>query len=1210
MPNRGEELIKLATDWLEDVDSGGCAKNKLKALKSSVEKLQHTDRNVQILMEFLTKNLPDHKGAAQDFTELAIWLVRRVKRAYWVLVSIWNFITALYKFMDLWEYMVALVPVLNIEEKSLQKKDEKIYLNLTTYLATAYLQLHQNGYSNKVYLEGLLRNFSTLLKLSATPKNYKTFVEHLQKIFDKKYRYGQRLIETDKSLGSVFLSNILDVLESLPEQFMENRDSVSEIFLTYTDLLETFMAFELKNNNPELSMSTRFTNIWKKSNIFTEIEKKCIEVLHILCVIFAKKKLKESEKLCEVFQKKIEDLRGSLDETSVVDTFATIALIMDKLGLKLGEDLTMNGCLSIIRSISTQITVQTNNRKNFCRFCSNSDSKKHCIATLISVALNLFGSATKKSQEVPGLTFEAILSYIKHNFYIMGRFKCSQKETLMVDFSRRIFNVFLYIKQADVQMYVLKTMQLLLENITKYNIDSGKRHHILKFMLRFYLEVQKDMQQALNVGVLSLLLLIEKDNLSTEEIAGEIQKNLHYILFGFRDIRPTNLIDVIEDESFSWYGTKVKYDACKLLMAQIASYETLASKPLHLCAMKKLCNITQDPRILTTAFMHIPERLYANFKKDLKNLLDLVPAQEDYADKNLHMAFLHYANFSWKFQALQVTFSEETLTEVMLNNQEWKILEKINIQDEIQNVLDIQKSVKYFKKFTNDSPWEHKQIHHVLRIMKNMACDAKLYGAVREAVALYDLIYQISHKINHSESISTSLSNVLFYWKIYEDIKSSETILCEMVKANAKLIAGEVRNLGGSETKQQALVISYLLNYALFCAAKGAIASSCHYLRAVHFSEKCRMSHAKFMQQITNYIKSGIKFTKDIAYLMPLEIIRQLAEYSVVRFDTTGVNSYALMILKFFLKTGMVLQVTELLLITAKIDLAQEKVENCKSKLFYFIKILHLDELPNGSWINSWQKTDVPASNAIIPTQWQAVESAREMFLKHPSKCQCLLCLQSKLTEVSQQMILFFIWILFIEKQYERSICISRHLKMDKHLQPYEVKSRGLLANALVKLGKEEESMMECKKTLEMCDLLRNQRAACRQGVELQIVSLQYTMNRQENIAPIDENDDATVKQETPSKGFERNSAVTSAVEFQNRLEICSDGSGQSEGNDRLPNKDVKVSGKVNGTTGTRIPTRKGRQTKKINAEEEVVGKTKKPPAKMEKKSTRSTKRI
>lgn len=44
------------------------------------------------------------------------------------------------------------------------------------------------------------------------------------------------------------------------------------------------------------------------------------------------------------------------------------------------------------------------------------------------------------------------------------------------------------------------------------------------------------------------------------------------------------------------------------------------------------------------------------------------------------------------------------------------------------------------------------------------------------------------------------------------------------------------------------------------------------------------------------------------------------------------------------------LQVAEVLLLAAKIDLAEEKVANCKAKLFYFMKILHLDQATKVTW--------------------------------------------------------------------------------------------------------------------------------------------------------------------------------------------------------------------------------------------------------------------
>lgn len=864
-----------------------------------------------------------------------------------------------------------------------------MYLDLTTYFATVYYSLHhQKGYSNEAQLVGLQGNFCKILKISVESKNFEQYVEYVKKVFDTKYQYGQYLISTDAIQAKVFLTNLLGVLEKLSNNFIEDKSVVSEIFLTYTNMLEIFISFEMKNNLNDYKLTQKFIGICKKSKFLPDIERLCVEVLEMLCDIFVKRKLPVAEKLCEKFQRTVENLSSHIEEPAVLDTFATIALILNKWCENLYNDLTVGACILMIRSLNTPISIRTGNRKNICKYCSNNDTKKHCITMLISVALKFLGGATQKSQNVPAIAFEVIVSYIKHNFYILGRLQCSQRDKLSMNFWQSTYNTMTRVTQKNIQHYVLKIMQLLLENCAINEHNAKYRTYILRFLLKFYTEIQNDMQQALNVGVLHLLVQIEQEKWSVDKIIGEIRKSLHYGLYEFRDIRATNLVDIIEDDSFSWYGIKVNYDACELLVAQIASYETMGSKPLYVCAMKKLRNITKDPKILTSALLHIPEQLYGNFSEDLENLLKVIGNEENYADRNLHMGFLHYANFYLGLKKIQGTFYEDNITEVSINNQEWKILEKINMEDQIQNVLHIRESLKFFQEFTKNAS----EVHPALKIMKNMAYDAKLYGLVKESITMYDVIYQISSKINHEESIITSLSNILFYWKMYEDLKSSDNIVKEMIEENADLISREVKNFDSSHEKHQALVIGYLLNYALYSAAKGSIASAqsslgtvlekihthnglkylelgvicIEYLITIKYIEKCHMSHCKFMQLIINYLKSGIKFTRETVYILPLEVLRELVEYSVVRFDTNGINLYVLMILKYFLKSGMMLQVADILLIAAKIDLAVEKVENCKSKLFYFIKILHLDTLPNGAWINSWQKNDDASANDIV----------------------------------------------------------------------------------------------------------------------------------------------------------------------------------------------------------------------------------------------------
>lgn len=216
------------------------------------------------------------------------------------------------------------------------------------------------------------------------------------------------------------------------------------------------------------------------------------------------------------------------------------------------------------------------------------------------------------------------------------------------------------------------------------------------------------------------------------------------------------------------------------------------------------------------------------------------------------------------------------------------------------------------------------------------------------------------------------------------------------------------------------------------------------------------------------------------------------------------------------------------------------------------------------------------------------------MFLNHKMMCQCFLCLQSKLTDVSQQMMLFFVWILFNEKQYDKCIQIYNNLKLDGIPQPYELKSREFVFNALMKMGKNDESLKECKKTMVMCEKLQIQRTASLQGVQIQMMSLEFAQQRTENI-PRNRTDGTTEKS---TRNVQR---IITSAEFQFRLDVASDAPAQTEGSDRSP-RDGKVGGKVNDT----VATRKRRQVKEKKDEKE----TKKAPVKTVKKTTRSMKRM
>ncbi|XP_055716584.1 uncharacterized protein LOC129810263 [Phlebotomus papatasi] len=1230
---------KLLSQWLDEVKQGGrksCGEN---AVKAYIKSHRSSDSCMKLMLNFFTKELPNNTEYVKGFNKLLLWVIESVKRQQLPLNYLWNYIIIQYQSRDLWADLVTLVPVL--EEPCYSEQFFSHYLQLTQYFAIVYTRLSRSGHSNSTQLMMILKSFTNLLKQSASNKTPEEFHGHLKGVFDRKYRYGQSLVEVAGKAAKNFLSDLLEVLDSFLNESISDRNLRSDILLTITDLLEVILMFETKNE--ERHLSSRIIEIWMKKTSPTGKEKRCLNVLYLLSEILgesSKNDVPNMEKLCKSFQEHVEDFRGSIEEQVVVDTIATIALILENSVEILKINLSVKASLDIMRSINTLITIRSDNRKDFCKQCDNADCKKHCIVTLISVAMKIFENVTKKPEEVPLIAFEAVISFIKHNFYILGRFKCPQKERLLKNFVQNTYNIFIHVKQSNAQGYIGKVMILLMENIQAFKVADCFQRYILKFLLNFHTN-NKDPRKALNVGVLNLLLLMDAEKLSVEDISKEIEKHLLYSLYEFREITATNLLDIIADESFQWYGINIPYDKCKLLLGQIASYENYQSKSLYMCAINKLWSVTDDPKILTEAFLYVPERFYSDFTKNLNGLFEKIAAEKNYPDKTLHTAFLHYVDFVLKIEAKQRIFSDESVSEQNINNREWNILEKINIKDESEAIYAVQKAIECFEIFKTQNAERHRQITTILRVMENLAYNAKFYGLIRESVKMYDIIYEIASVTEHKEFILEAMSNIFFYWKTYEDIKNSDSIVNQIAVQQSNLTEGELKNLAELKEKQQTIIIKCILNYALFCAGKGRIAVSCKYLRAIFakiislelkhlevlcvdieylitikYSEKCHMSHVKFMEKITHSMKHGPKETrtKDTIYFLPLEIVRELVDYSVVRYDCDGVNNYVFMMMKVFLRNGFMLQVAELLLLAAKIDLAEEKVANCKAKLFYFMKILHLDQVTNGNW------ADIKSLPMISQDD---VQSAIAMFSSkvHNKECKCLICLQFKAYEVSKQIILFLIWMLFIEKQYRevRSIYSAMNTttkeinKSDGVLQPYDVKSKGIYVSSLLKSGELDEGLRECLKIQELCGNLKSHRIASRQGVEVQVVSLHYKMNVEVSNGSLKKAIEEDVVDASPENIVKRRPKTKlNKVDFEKRLEKASSDSVSSEGSEKCVPQGgggAKSGAKVSDiVVKTEAPRRRGRQPKK-KEEKECTNQSKKVSKETVKKTTRSIKR-
>ncbi|GAB0094954.1 hypothetical protein DMENIID0001_102800 [Sergentomyia squamirostris] len=1234
-------LIDLLDKWLKEVDVCDGKGGKVRAqIEAFIVKSKDPRYNVINLFLFLTTHLPNHLKAIKAFTDLAIWAFKILDDRESVSNYLWNYVGIIYNLKDLWEHLIPIIPLIALEKPPKAEHHFRTYLNFTKYLTIVYIHQHKNGSVNSSLITTLSKNFSILLQHSAvTKKNSGDFIDCVQDVFEKQFCCHQ-LIELDKDSGKAFLADLLNTFQLFAKngEFID-RNMMKKFFILLTDLLENFLSFELRHDVKDHGLSKRLLKIWRDLNLFTNVENECLDILKKMCNVFSGINTNEVDGACEIFQKYCEDLEQHIGADAVIDTFATIALILQKHSGKLQESLSVTAALSIMRAIGTLIRITKGNRKHFCGQCKNSESKKHSIVALISTSLDILKEATKKSENVPTLAFEAALSYIKHLFYILRKLKCPQQNILVQKCIHKVHSIGT-VKQVNAQQHILRIIKHLLEVLCKFEKEEEFRKYFVDLLVIKAIENQSGVRETLNIRTLNLLIQIKSKDFSINQMCQKIEKDLLHYLWKLRTYTNTNLIDIIEDDSFEWHGSKVDFDPCQLLLGQILSYESVQSVPLYRCAMDKLLSLSSDPKVLCKAFLYIPCSLYSNYSNELEMLMKNSLQQVECPEKNFHLALVHYIRFIEIMQMRKTALPDEAINENTINELNWTYLDRFSIKDE-KNVLMLAiNSVRYFEKC--DEKFFNEDVKRILKIWTNLAFELKFYGLMKESLKIYDLIYNTATKINHEESIVTATSNIFFYSNIYKEIKCNKAIFNNIAMKLGGLLTEKLSTLHEGDEKYQILIVNCMLNYAVFCAEAGAMDYASTYLRVVlsairnldnkkhlevlyvcteylimiKYGEKCHISHAHFM----NYIMRGIKYFTNNLIIFPLllEIVHELVEYTVLRHDSYGVNVYIITILKLLARYGYILQVTQILLLYAKVDLVEEKVKNFQAKLYYLLKFLNLD-IENGECLEVWRK-HISEASSNDEIKWGDIMAIIKLVSNHSHECNCLMCLSSQGGEISLQINFFLIWMLFIENQHLDSELLYKEVfdreKSSTIMTPYAIKSKCLYSTMLQKNGNTEECLSLCESNKKNCKKLKTHRIAIQQTIEAQMISLNYMMNINACEIPKKEFIPDVIPATPPDNAIKsRRGAIVDQVKFQILLNKARK-SGSSEEDERSPMEkelDTKFDGRVNGiaVNSLKPPSRRGR-TKKTDEAEKVstTTRTKKiPPPKVEKKSTRTAKK-
>lgn len=839
-------------------------------------------------------------------------------------------------------------------------------------------------------VEVMCRNVLVLSKCLLKDKNYTEFFNLAKEtFFNPKHMYQLKIFTSPSTAHDLFLEHFLTRLWELRDLTCEDLPkglSASDILEKFFQIFLFYVNYEAKHPDSEYNLTDKLISVLLNLNWLTKANKEtCDSVKCLYSLIQVMKADSGQETAIKGLLQYVTRIteKTVLNCTPVIaNALATIGLVLEKNAF-FGDEanlkaIPVEGVRNLLHMVKFTVGLNVEPGKLVCELkdCVKG-SKKHTITNWTRFAQKIFVAYVGQLGEDEAIDEDlltTVTQLIIFHFHVLDRLSCPSRAANEHNDVRRLYSTFATRSKSNPHASVLKIFEILLKYLLQRNL-APLVSPLLTLLLKYYTEMN-DQSNCTRLDWINMLCL--HDN------AGQ-SDNFNNYCYNWA-VKKQNLTkEAVQTMLQTMLATKLDYqteiipkcvDEKRIILSileSIAAPSIRAFRTVQECLVERIVDKCEDSwEDLVSVLFYATESQVITYKEDIDRAKAYFDKQKDTIANCTSKAVLYSLTYQVYIAELRRHLKSVDIS--ALHNRELD-LSVLSVERDNQELMGLRRSLGYLEKINAANHLSSRQIRQVVGTLKRNARFFQLAGLEFEEVSACRLLYEIGKELKDVESSLLAMANLMNHVHFIIKDEKCRTAFPNLIRVitgeGSNLLLTQLKKLPGAKESLQTLIVFGVGNMIKLNADLGRKEKCFEYLQYLKqkieettnkikddgmgvtdlqynlisyqlflkYAQKSNVNHLMVAREIFSAVRLLHK-ASDLYALYLYDVLVELLCFSVPRYETKGLDYYILLVLKYFMGTGSVTRILDVLLVYSNWSMCCENIEKGLPSMEYMADIM------------------------------------------------------------------------------------------------------------------------------------------------------------------------------------------------------------------------------------------------------------------------------
>lgn len=841
-------------------------------------------------------------------------------------------------------------------------------------------------------VEVMCRNVLLLSKCLLKTKNYPDFFSLAKDtFFNPKHMYQLKLFTSPSTAHDLFLEHYLTrlwELRDLTDKDLSSGLSADDILEKFFQIFLFYVNYEAKQPHSKYTLTDKLISVLLNVNALTKSNKETCNSVKCLYALIQVMKADSGQETAikglVQYMTRISE-KTVLNSTPVIaNTLATIGLVLEKNAFFGGDEanlraIPVEGVRNLLHMIKLTVSLNVEPSQLVCEMkdCGKG-SKKHTITNWTRFAQKLFVAYVAQLGEDEPLDEDlltTVTQLIIFHFHVLDRLACASRAANEHNDVRRLYTAFAPRSKSNPHASVLKIFEILLKYLLQRNL-APLVNPLITLLLKYYTETN-DQSNCTRLDWINMLCLydneaqienfnnycynwaVKKQNLTKEAVQTMLQTMLTVKL----DYQ-TEIIPQCVDEK----------RVILSILESIAAPSFKAFRIVQECLVERIVDEYEDSwEDLVNVLFYATESQVILYKEKIDRAKAYFDKQKDTIANRISQAVLY--SLTYQVYIAELRSHLKTVDITGLHNRELD-LSVLSIERDSQELVGLRRSLAQLEMIKTTNSLTPRQLRQVVGTLKRNARFFQLAGLEFEEVSACRLLFEFGKELKDVESSLLAMANLMNHVHFIikdEKCRSAFPNLIRVITGEgSNLLIAQLKKLPEAKESLQTLIVFGVGNMIKLNADLGRKEKCYEYLQYLKqkiaetekkknkdegpgvtdlqynlisyqlflkYAQKSNVNHLMVAREIFSAVRLLHK-ASDLYALYLYDVLVELFCFSVPRYETKGLDYYILLVLKYFMGTGSVARILDVLLVYSNWSMCCENIEKGLPAMEYMADIM------------------------------------------------------------------------------------------------------------------------------------------------------------------------------------------------------------------------------------------------------------------------------